>query len=227
MNTEINITPSLPANSWEEIDNLGQSLNGAVEYLQIDIVDGRFTPHISWPFTEPEPDVELAKLKDLSKNFSLEIDCMILAPEKYLEEIININAKRVIIHYGSSDKVRDISERARDAGLEIGLGITNDTSIDVITDHFEYLDFVQLMGIKEIGQQGQPFDERTIENTIQIKSIYPNLPIAIDGAVNSLTIPALVKAGANRLAPGSAITKAKDKLQIYRELKALANNSTE
>ena len=45
------ITPSLPAQSFREITMLTDALAGVVPMLQVDIVDGVFAPHQSWPFT--------------------------------------------------------------------------------------------------------------------------------------------------------------------------------
>ena len=80
------------------------------------------------------------------------------------------------------------------------------------------------MGIKTVGKQGQPFDSRTEKNIERIKNKYPDLTIAVDGAVNESTIPVLVAAGAIRLAPGSAITRAPDSAEAYKHLHELANS---
>ncbi len=48
--------------------------------------------------------------------------------------------------------------------------------------------------------------------------MYPQLEIAIDGSVNTATLPLLKAAGANRFAPGSAIAKAEDPKRAYEQL---------
>ena len=83
------------------------------------------------------------------------------------------------------------------------------------------IDFVQLMGIKEVGRQGQPFAEETFARVKKLRSVYPELEIAIDGGVNQETIPGLAEAGASRLAPGSAIAKQADPKAAYLDLKKL------
>ena len=77
------------------------------------------------------------------------------------------------------------------------------------------------MGIATIGVQGQPFDERTLATVSELRRLYPNYTIAVDGSVNQDTIQSLQQAGANRFAPGSAITAAPDPVVAYQELKNL------
>jgi pentose-5-phosphate-3-epimerase len=77
------------------------------------------------------------------------------------------------------------------------------------------------MGIATIGKQMQPFDERVLDQILEIKKRYPNLFIAVDGSVNRDTAHRLVEAGAGRLAIGSALYKAldiKNEIEDYRHL---------
>jgi len=85
------------------------------------------------------------------------------------------------------------------------------------------LDFVQLMGIKKIGAQGQPFDEPTLARAKELRTKFPDLEIAVDGSVNGTTISQLLAAGVNRFAPGSAISRANDPILAFKELSALIN----
>jgi ribulose-phosphate 3-epimerase len=66
------------------------------------------------------------------------------------------------------------------------------------------------MGIAKIGYQGQPFDERVLEQINQIRLASPNLPISVDGGVDVTTEPLLKAAGATRLVSGSAVFGAED-----------------
>jgi ribulose-phosphate 3-epimerase len=106
-------------------------------------------------------------------------------------------------------------------GYKLGIAATADIPLTDITALIPEVSFVQLMGIAAVGQQGQPFDVRTLARARELRDRYPDLEIAVDGAVNSETIPQLYAAGVNRFAPGSAITKASDPVLAYRTLQAL------
>lgn len=212
------LVPSLPAKSFEEISHLLNDLQGVSRGVQIDLVDGVFAPHISWPFSELDVDEEFEKLKPYANLFEIEVDCMCMNPEHYLDTFVELGVKRVIVHAESTDNYTACIAHAKKHGYKIGLAILNDTSPLLLDIYVADLDFVQVMGIKNIGVQGQVFDERTIETISKIRSKYPQFEIAVDGSVNEHTIPALLEAGANRFAPGSAISKALDPEVSYKHL---------
>lgn len=214
----VTLAPSIPAQSFTQIESLFLSLTGVASEVQVDLVDGVFAPFVSWPFTEAGAIKELFKLQKYADVFDIEIDCMSMHPEKYLDAFVALGVSRVIVHAGTTSVFEDCIAHACANGYAIGLGILNSTPMEVLTTYAEVIDFVQVMGIEHIGQQGQPFDVRTLETVKTIRSLYPRLEIAVDGAVNKDTIPALVEAGVNRFTPGSAIVASENPSQAYREL---------
>jgi ribulose-phosphate 3-epimerase len=218
------ISPSLPAANFDEIKSLVEGLRGVAPLLQIDIVDGEFAPFLSWPFTAGiDVQQELQRLKELPTELKIEIDCMVRQPEQYLDTLVELGVSSVIVHMGSTTAYEDIIAHARQHNYQLGLALTSDVSLDNLTPFVERIDFVQVMGIKEVGRQGQPFDERTIDTLTALHESYPKLPLVVDGAVNETTALRLVSAGATRLAPGSAISKASDQCSAYQQLLTLTN----
>ncbi len=220
----ITVLPSLPASSFAEIEALASTLKGVVSDFQVDLVDGAFAPFVSWPFTESDPLGTLQNLRELAGDFTLEIDCMVMQPEQYLDQFVVLGAKRIIVHLGSTEAYEDIFRHRDQCGYKLGFASTSATPVAEMMTHIPQLDFVQFMGIREVGQQGQPFDEDIIPHIVAVRSAFPELEIMVDGSVNATTIPALVEAGVTRLAPGSAIAKQSDPLTAYHELTALANS---
>ena len=47
----IEIIPAVIPNSFETIARIAKQVSGSVSVMQIDVVDGRFTPSVSWPYT--------------------------------------------------------------------------------------------------------------------------------------------------------------------------------
>ena len=219
--SSVAIVPSLPAKSFAEIEALIEALDGTASEIQIDIVDGVYAPFTSWPFTEPRPVEALQKLVLYTKKFLLEVDCMVSNPEQYLDIFVQIGVSRVVIHAGSTKKYRENFAHAESHGYSIGLAVTNDTSLAVVEKYIDDVAYVQVMGIKEIGQQGQAFDIRTLDTVRTLRLQYPELEIAVDGAVNEKTMPLLYTAGVTRFAPGSAVAKAHDPKASYTQLLSL------
>lgn len=223
----ISLLPSLPAEQYESIIRLVNVLQGESKEIQIDIVDGRFAPSISWPFTEIDPRSELRKLAQVSREIDIELDCMIDTPENYLSLLSEIPIKRLIIHMGSTTEFDTILDFTRKHIITVGLAFTNDASFDDVQTLIPRFDFIQIMGIKQVGKQGEPFDTRTYETVRKFRSQFPKLQICIDGGVNRETIPNLLHAGADRFAPGSAITRADDPKRAFIELMELTKTLRE
>jgi len=215
---ERKVVPSYPAPSFKKLAWLFDSLQGVTDEIQVDIVDDQFAPFCAWPFTMDDPERSFAELSPYTQDFVVEMDCMIQKPERFLDLFVTLGVKRVIVHLRSTEQYQEIINHARTHGYVIGFALVNDVPLYELEPYIERLDFVQLMGIKEIGQQGQPFDERTLSRAKELRSAYPELTIAVDGSVNRETIPKLLAAGVNRFAPGSAITKATDPAAAFLEL---------
>ncbi len=204
------IVPSYPAPSFTALTSLIDVLEGTAQGIQIDMVDGEFAPSVSWPFTEPDPKEAMAQVSKYKDAFILEADCMCLEPLQYLDTLVASGPRRVVIHMESTDAYSLCIAHKDRHDYKLGFAITNDTPIQVLDAYIDGIDFVQVMGIKEIGKQGEPFDTRTLHTVARLRARYPLLEIAVDGGVNADTLHDLKKAGATRFAPGSAIVKADD-----------------
>lgn len=205
------IIPQSRAHLIESLERVWSFTNA----VQIDIVDGAFVPPRSWPYTQNE---SLKEFKPIIDGFSVEVDLMIQAPETVVEHYLEAGVQKVVIHLESTEALESIVALKERYPFELGLCILNGTDIEVLLREIHHADYVQLMGIAEIGSQGVPFDIRVVERIRALKAEFPDLPISIDGSVNKDTLPLLKEAGADRFAVGSAIVSADDPEHAYREL---------
>lgn len=217
----LTMVPSLPAASFEEIKSLCEKLVGVSPGFQIDVVDGQFVPHTAWPFTETDVMTEWQKINTLPGDFVYELDCMVMQSEQYLHIFETLPLSKIIVHFGSTEAYDEFFAHGQAAGREICIAFTNDVSLSDVYPLIERGASVQIMGIANVGQQGQSFDERTLETARALRARYPKLSIAVDGSVNAHTIPKLIAAGVNHFAPGSAISRADDPIAAYCELSTL------
>jgi ribulose-phosphate 3-epimerase len=217
---KFSLAPSFPAPSWDALSALWHTFQGKLPELQIDIVDGVFAPFVSWPFSDIDGVSSLVKAQAF-KETALEIDAMCVQPETYLDLFVSLPVTRVVIHTGSTNAYDLCLAHRKKHGYRLGLGIQNDTDLKIRERLIPDFDYVQVMGIRSIGTQGQPFDERTYETVRELRTQYPDIEIAVDGGVNASTIPTLMKAGADRFLPGSAITQSEDPQVTYKQLSEL------
>jgi ribulose-phosphate 3-epimerase len=215
------MTQIIPAIIPESLEHLTETLGRISAFthdVQIDIVDGEFVPFTSWPYM---PKGDITDIEKLTDNFIVEVDLMVMEPEKVIAKYAKAGVRRIVLHLESVYTIDHIVSLRDTYGFELGLSIANDTDIRALTTVIEYADYVQLMGIGQIGTQRQPFDTRVLARIEKLLLQYPALSISIDGSVNNETLPLLKNAGAERFVVGSAILDALDAHSAYTKLVSL------
>jgi len=208
----IEIIPAIMPQSFKEMEEKVGSVHRLIKTVHLDVMDGSITPSVNWPFTEEGPK-EMEKIikgeigLPFWKDINYEIDVMMQEPEASFEDWVNAGFHRIIIHPETTKRfVHLIKEWSGvvEIGAAVGVDMENE-------DAYQYIDagadFVQFMGIYQIGFQGNPFDSRVFEKISKMKKVYPELPVSVDGGVNMSTALKLFISGADRLVIGSAIFK--------------------
>jgi ribulose-phosphate 3-epimerase len=232
------MTEVIPAILTDNFNELREKISRVVNVstvVQIDMCDGIFVPTITWPFNELKEghkenniDAILEEEEGLPfwDSLDFEFDLMVKDAHKQFEFFTRLGAKRIVFHLEAEDE-KDFKEflEALDIyvkeNIEIGLALNTTTDIDKLKPFINLVDFIQCMGIANIGFQGEEFDERVLNQIKELRSQYKELIISVDGSVNEITAPLLVKAGANRLVIGSAIMNSYDVRETIKEFENL------
>lgn len=215
------MSPIVPAIIPTSLAHLKASIDLVAPFtheVQVDIVDGIFVPFTSWPYID---GASIADMAPLTSEGLVEVDLMLMEPEKVLAEYVQAGARRVVVHLESVRDFEKILALKKELDFKLGFSINNDTPLETLTDVIAHADYVQLMGIAHIGSQGQPFDERVLTRIATLRAAHPTLLISIDGSVNTETVGRLAHAGANRCVSGSAILKQDNPEEAYDTLAAL------
>ena len=212
------VVPAIIPTSAEDIKDVLSDLTYVPE-IQIDIVDGKFVHFTSWPYSPQGTPSEVSIETD---KFTLEVDLMVEDQIKAAKDWIDAGADMLVFHIEGID-LQTLTDFVQTTSVSIGVSARNDTPLENFLPYIAITDYVQLMGIAEIGTQGQPFDERVLERIKNIKESFPNHMVSIDGSVNKNTITQLHEAGADRFISGSAILSAPDSEFAYNELKEMIN----
>lgn len=214
----------LPAIIPKSIEDLKATLAKVAfaDSIQIDVVDGKFVENTSWPYS-PKGDVEDIAHHIEGKN--IEIDLMVSDPVSAAKDWLNAGAKTLVFHIESLDEdYSGLLNLKNQYEFKLGLALNNDTPLKLLYPHVDSIDFVQLMGIAQIGVQGQPFDSRVLDRILTLRALYPKLTISIDGGVNLDTIETLKKTGVNRFVVGSAILNSNNPKEVYEEMLKITLN---
>jgi ribulose-phosphate 3-epimerase len=206
----LEIIPAIMPSSLKDIEEKAGLVYRNVKTVHVDVMDGSITPSVNWPFTT-EGLEELKKITTgeqslpFWKEINYEVDVMTESPEDSIAEWVNAGFHRVIMHVENAKNLSSIIKEWKgvvELGVAIGVETPNDDVYPLID---KGIDFIQFMGIYQIGFQGNPFDVRVLEKIKKAREVYPKIPISVDGSVNLETAPKIIGAGADRLVIGSAI----------------------
>jgi len=225
------ITPAVLVKDFGELKEKLSKFVNTTKMVQIDICDGKFVPSVSWPMGKyDEESVQMILNEEDGmpywEQLDFEFDLMVLNAHKQFDFFARLGAKRIIFHLEAEteesfkDFLESIDPYFKD-NTSIGIAINTTTDIGKLEPFINYVDFVQCMGIERIGFQGEPFDERVLEQIKNLRLKYPELKISIDGSVNERTAPLLIKAGADRLVMGSSLLQSYDIRETIREFERL------
>lgn len=220
----IEIIPSLPALTFQELKTKIGMVRGLVSTFQIDVADGMFVPNRSWPMnpgdkTQFQRIVKKEEPFPYADEFNFEVHFMAHNPEKLLPDWIKLGIVRALFHIEARHDFSTLRSIAGDI-LELGVVLKIGTPVSRLDAYIEHISVVQLMGIASIGVQGQSFDPRVLDMIEEVKKRYPDVIIEVDGSVNKKTARRLVEAGARRLAPGSYVFNAENPKEAIDALTA-------
>ena len=202
----VKIEPSILS---ADFTKLGEAVVDAQEAgvagIQIDVMDGRFVPNINFG-----PGV-VAAIRPITSMF-LDVHLMIVEPEKYIEDFVKAGADQIIVHQETCPHLHRTLQSIREHGIKSGVTLNPATPADMIQDVLELADFVQVMGVNP-GFGGQQFIHSQLDKIRVLKSMLDerglDVPVGIDGGVDTETAPLIVEAGATVLIAGSSVYNTK------------------
>lgn len=230
----IEIIPAILPETVADIRNQVAAMLGKSRIVQIDMVDGVFAPHPTWPYNgEDSGFIEALEAEKEGmpywEEMNFELDLMVKNAHSHLDYFYKFGPSRIVLHAEAegdeaefANFIEAIDPYIRDT-IEMGVAFNVDSDIEAYRHILKEVDFVQCMGISEIGKQGQDFDERVYSQIKKIADTFPGLPIAVDGGVSLDNTENLIAVGATRLVVGSALWKSASPIETYRKFKEIAH----
>lgn len=218
------IIPAILPKDFADLEEHVEKVIGLVPLVQVDICDGQFTSAPSWPYKKHDANFDAIVHEDRGmpdwEDVEYEFDLMLNKPEAVVDQYVAAGAARIVLHAESKGDIAEAIEKLQ-GKVEIGLALNIDTPLDALVPFKDKIQYIQLMGIDNVGFQGQAFDEKVIAKIKEAKKKYPGLAVQVDGAVSLETAPLLEDAGADRLIIGSAIFEAENPMQAVEEFKQI------
>ncbi len=223
----IEIIPAIMPKDLQDLEDKACLVYKSVKTIQLDLMDGEYVEAKTWPFflknVEDMDGILNGKVLPFAESVNYELDLMVMSPERDLKKYIAMRPKRIIFHARSIENHISFLETLEsfDLGEEIetGVAISAEENLGYADELIKKTGFVQIMGINEIGKQGESFNENVFTQIKNLKEKYPGVIISIDGGVSLENAKRLKEAGVNRLVSGSTIFETENKEEIINKLR--------
>ena len=155
-----------------------------VDYIHLDIMDGKFVSNKTMPYSE---------LKHISKYTSkrLDVHLMVEDPEKYIPLYASLNTEYIVFHVEVDKDITKLLKMIKQYNIKAGLSIKPNTKVSDLVPYLPYLDMVLVMSV-EPGKGGQSFIEESEERIKEVRELLNsyNIPavINVDGGINDKTV---------------------------------------
>ena len=154
-----------------------------VDYIHVDIMDGKFVPNKTMPFSE---------MKNIYKftDKRLDVHLMVQNPEKYIPLYAELNTEYITFHVEVMDKIEEDLELIKSYGIKCGLAIKPNTPVKSLVPYLPLLDLILVMSV-EPGLGGQAFLSSTHDKIKELRALlnsyHSKALINVDGGIDNKT----------------------------------------
>lgn len=186
-----------------------------VDAIQIDVMDGRFVPNITFG-----PGIVRALRPHV--DLPLDVHLMIVEPERHLQAFADAGADRLIVHQEATPHLHRLLQSIRELDVEAGVSINPGTSLTVLEEVLDLVDMIQIMTVNP-GWGGQAFLSSQLDKIRRLRLMLAerglDVPVGVDGGIDCSTAPLVVEAGATMLVSGSSLYN--ERAPISQNVRAL------
>ena len=218
----VRIVPSLLAADFAAIGDAVARLEGAVDWLSVDVMDGHFVPNLSFG-----PDL-LRAVRGRTR-MALDAHLMVERPASFAPSFVEAGADLVVAHVEATDDPEAFVAATRRRAAT-GLALKPRTPAERLLPYLKSIDLALVMTVEPgFGGQGFLFDMLAKVRALRAAIDHSGRQVwlAVDGGVNVATVQAAAEAGADALVAGSAVFGAADPAEAARELRAMAQEAFE
>ncbi|MEG0825942.1 MAG: ribulose-phosphate 3-epimerase [Bacilli bacterium] len=164
-------------------DNIKKLDNTNIDYLHLDIMDGKFVLNKTWNISD------LNILANHKKP--LDVHLMVEDIYDYIDLFSKLNPEFITFHYEATKDHYLVIDYIKSYNIKVGISINPDTDVEVLKPYLDLIDLVLVMSV-EPGMGGQKFQAKTINKINQLKKIKLDsnyhYMIEIDGGINNINI---------------------------------------
>lgn len=182
----------------EEIDRAEAA---GVDFIHLDVMDGRFVPNLSFGFAIIEAVRGQTKLP-------LDAHLMMVEPERYVEQFVEAGADIVTVHVETCGHLHGTLQRISAAGAIPSVTLNPATPLAAIEEAIPLVGQVLIMSVNP-GFGGQSFIPSALDRICRVRAMIdernPACRLEVDGGVKASNVGRIAAAGADTFVVGSAI----------------------
>jgi len=211
MKRNVKIVPAILTDDPAALEKMVRQAKSFTDYVQIDIMDGRFVPSRS---------IIREQVAGLSIKLRWEAHLMVTHPEEHLEVFQQAGASKIIFHHEATASPTEVISRIKNLGLEAGLAINPETPVSAIVPCINDVDSILLLTVNP-GFYGSQFIPEVMDKVTELRNIQPGIEIGVDGGIKESNIKEIASVGVDYICVGSAIFLQADPAESYRRLQSL------
>jgi ribulose-phosphate 3-epimerase len=205
--TAVKLAPSILSADFARLgEQVVAAERAGADRIHVDVMDGHFVPNLSMG---PAIVQSLRRVTELP----LETHLMVSDPDLVLEEFAAAGSDSFLVHWEGNSNLHRTVQRIRRLGKRAGVVINPATPSGVLEEIVRDVDQVLVMTVNP-GFSHQQFLRTTLPKIGRVRELVarlkPECEVEVDGGIDAITAPLVVRAGATVLVAGSAIFGARE-----------------
>jgi ribulose-phosphate 3-epimerase len=197
-------------------EQVAEAERAGVDYMHLDVMDGRFVPNISF-------GLPLASALREASSLPIDAHLMIVEPENYVEQFVEAGVDRLTVHVEACRHLHSTLMVIADAGALPSVALNPATPLVALEEVLPIVGQVLVMSVNP-GFGGQSFIPLALDKIRRLRAMIdernPGCRLQVDGGIKASNIQRVAEAGADTIVAGSAIYNREQSVaEAVRELR--------